>query len=272
VGASTVFIDAGFWAERRALNRFALLSQWEQYERTGTIENFRIAAGLSSRTRQGFFYTDSDLHKWADAASRFLRSEADARLTALLGESIALMTRCQEPDGYLFTYNQIHFPRTRWKNLLLEHELYCHGHFIEAGLSHFEATGGRELLGLAERAADLIVRDFREAGPGRTSGHQEIEIALIRLFRVTGTPAYLDTARNLLERRGRMSFFWLHFLAQTVSHLARSRAVRRRDTSGGAVGFELGENLGRREPPFIMLRSLHGSPAPGRRSSSARCT
>ena len=142
-----------------------------------------------------------------------------------------------------------------WKNLLLEHELYCHGHFIEAGVSHFEATGGRELLGLAERAADLIVEDFRDAGPRRTSGHQEIEIALIRLFRVTGTPAYLDTARNLLERRGRMSFFWFHFLAQTVSHLTRSRAVRRRDHAAGAAGFELGENLGRREPPFIMLRS-----------------
>ena len=116
------------------------------------------------------------------------------------------MARCQEPDGYLFTYNQLLFPGTRWKNLQIEHELYCLGHFIEAGVSRFEATGRRDLLDLAEKSARLIVREFKDAGPERTSGHEEIEIALLRLYGIDPRRrTYLETARNLLERRGKAS-------------------------------------------------------------------
>jgi len=255
--STAVSIDKGFWAERRALNKDrAIIYQWEQYERCGTIRNFRIAAGLQAGTRAGFFYTDSDLHKWADAASRILRSTPSARLDALLNEYIALIARCQEPDGYLFTYNQIHFPGTRWKNLQIEHELYCHGHLIEAGVSHFEATGKTELLRVAEKAADLIVREFKNGGPERTSGHQEIELALIRLYRVTHKREYLEAARNLLCRRGRIGHFWLHFLSQVVSQISRSRAASRQSRKRGELGFEFGENLTGREPPFIMFRSV----------------
>lgn len=254
--STAVRIDGGFWAERRALNRDrAVIYQWEQYERCGTIRNFRIAAGLETGGREGFFYTDSDLHKWADATSRILRSTPSAQLDALLNEYIRLVAKCQEPDGYLFTYNQIHFPGVRWKNLLIEHELYCHGHLIEAGVSHFEATGKTELLRIAEKAADLIVREFKDGGPERTSGHQEIELALIRLFRTTRKREYLETSRNLLNRRGHIPFFWLHFLSQVVSQLSRSSIASRQRQQTGGLGFEFGENLTAREPPFIFFRS-----------------
>ena len=269
-------IDSGHWADRRAMNRdHSIFHQWERCEASGTIDNFRIAARLKEGPRRGFFYSDSDLHKWADAAARILRSihspgrGPSLRLEALLDEYIALMTGAQEADGYLFTYNQIHFPGTRWKNLMIEHELYCLGHFIEAGVSHFEASGGRALLDLAMRAADLVVREFREAPAWRTSGHEEIEIALLRLFRLTRRSEYLDTARALLERRGRIPFFGARLLAQVASQAWRSRKIAvagaalkvavGQATDGQAVaalGFEFGGNLGKREPPLLGLRAL----------------
>ncbi len=252
-----VAIEDAQWSPRLELNRKrAILYQWEQYERCGTIDNFRILAGIKKGERRGFFYTDSDLHKWADAASRILRSGPDETIERLLREYVELMARCQEPDGYLFTYNQLHFPGTRWKNLQLEHELYCHGHFIEAGVSHFEATGQRDLVDLAESSARLIVREFKNAGPERTSGHEEVEIALLRLYRIARDGAYIETARNLLERRGRTRGFGAKFLGQVLSQVARSKAADRQKSEKGQLGFEFGENLTKREPPFLILRAL----------------
>ena len=252
-----VAIEDAHWSPRLELNRGrAIIYQWEQYERCGTIDNFRVLAGIRKGERRGFFYTDSDLHKWADAAGRILRSGPDEAVERLLLEYEDLMARCQEPDGYLFTYNQLLFPGTRWKNLQIEHELYCHGHFIEAGVSRYEATGRRELLDLAEKSARLVVREFKDSGPERTSGHEEIELALLRLYRIAREPDYLETARNLLERRGRTRGFGAKFLRQVLSQTARSMAVDRRKSEKGKLGFELGENLTKREPPFIMLRAL----------------
>jgi uncharacterized protein len=257
IPAGSVAVRDGHWSPRLALNRSrALLYQWERYEACGTLGNFRILAGLEEGRRRGFFYTDSDLHKWADAASGALVSGADEAIEARLAEYIDLVGRCQEPDGYLFTYNQIHFPGTRWKNLQIEHELYCLGHFVEAGVSHFEATGRRELLGLAEKAALLVVGEFTEAGPERTSGHEEMEIALLRLYRLSGRVEYLECARALLERRGRIRAFGARFVAQAASQLGRSRTIRRRQRRKEGLGFEFGGNMGRREPPLLLLRAL----------------
>jgi DUF1680 family protein len=245
-----VAIDDPHWSPRLELNRsHALLYQWDRYEECGTIDNFRILAGLKSGERKGFFYTDSDLHKWADAASRVLRAGPSPEIGARLEEYTSLMAACQEEGGYLFTYNQLLFPGTRWKNLQIEHELYTHGHFIEAGVSNYEATGNRRLLDLAEKAARLVVREFRDAPPERTSGHEEIELALIGLYRLTGTKDYLETARNLIERRGRIRCFGAKFAAQAISQFRRSRQISKR---GG--GFDFSENLMRREPAFLALR------------------
>ena len=89
-------------------------TNWSNTNVTGTIRNFRIAGGLESGSRVSFVYTDSDLHKWADAASRFVHSSQSTLLEAFLNEYIDLVTRRQEPDGYLFTYNQINFPGVRF--------------------------------------------------------------------------------------------------------------------------------------------------------------
>jgi hypothetical protein len=133
--------------------------------------------------------------------------------------------RFQEAGWHLFTYNQIHFPDQRWVNLQVEHELYCHGHLIEAGVSHYEATGRRDLLDICIKAADLLVRDFLNASNDKTCGHEEIELALLRLYRATAKEEYLELARQFVERRGRIPFFPLHLARQFRSFNKRKAYV-----------------------------------------------
>jgi uncharacterized protein len=221
-----VLINDAFWTPRLAVNaKKAIFHQWEQLLATRCIDNFRIAAGEQDGFREGWFFADSDAYKWLDAASRILAVQPDHRLASLVDELIALLGRAQMPDGYLFTYNQIHFPGQRWVNLQVEHELYCHGHLIEAGVSHYEATGQRELLNLCITAADLLVRDFLNAENDKTCGHEEIELALVRLYRVTGENQYLELAHQFVERRGRIPFYPLHMLNQFTSFNKRKAYV-----------------------------------------------
>jgi uncharacterized protein len=259
----TVRIQAirdGFWSPRLEVNaRRAIFHQWEQLEASGCIENFRIAAGQSQAFREGWFFADSDAYKWLEAASRILGDAPDARLARLVGEFIRLLGRAQDPDGYLFTYNQIHFPGQRWLVLQIEHELYCHGHLIEAGVSHYEATGRTEAFVIATKAASLIVERFMEAGPEAAPGHQEIEIALIRLHQAAGDDRFLEMARRFIERRGRIPLFPLHMLRQFSEHNRRSAEVERLrkvylEAHPDARRFELPPGNPSKKPPFSTQR------------------
>ena len=224
--ARHVTINDSFWSPRLAVNgEKAIFHQWKQLEATRCIDNFRIAAGEKDGFREGFFFSDSDAYKWLDAASRIYALNADHQLASLMDSFIVLLARAQMPDGYIFTYNQIHFPNQRWVNLQVEHELYCHGHLIEAGVSHYEATGHQGLLNLCVKSADLLVHDFLNASNDKTCGHEEIEIALICLYRVTGKEEYLELARLFVERRGRIPFFPIHLLRQFSSHNKRKEYV-----------------------------------------------
>ncbi len=176
--------------------RSAIFHQWEQLEASGCIDNFRILAGEKDGFREGWFFADSDAYKWLDAAARIYALHPDAKLAACMDSFLALLHKAQAEDGYLFTYNQIHFPGTRWVNLQIEHELYCHGHLIEACLSHHIATGRTDSLSMACRAADLLVRDFMGKGPEFTPGHEEIEIALLRLYQVSAGIVLTSTWRR----------------------------------------------------------------------------
>jgi uncharacterized protein len=224
--ARQVNITDSYWSPRLLVNaQKAIFHQWKQLEATNCINNFRLAAGEEDGFREGWFFADSDAYKWLDAASRIYALHSDPGLASLMDSLIALLARAQMPDGYLFTYNQIHFPDQRWVNLQVEHELYCHGHFIEAGVSHYEATGQRDLLDICIEAADLLVRDFLNTTPDKTCGHEEIELSLIRLYRVTGNEEYLELARQFVERRGRIPFFPLHLLHQFNSFNKRKAYV-----------------------------------------------
>jgi len=254
-------IDAGFWHERLEVNaRQAIFHQWEQLVASGCIENFCIAAGEVEGLRVGWFFADSDAYKWLDAAAQISVGWPDARLTALMDDLIALIGRAQMPDGYIFTYNQIHFPGTRWVNLQIEHELYCHGHLIEAGVAHFRATGSGALLEIARRAADRVVADFAGRGPEYTPGHEEIELALLRLHEVTpGDRAYLEMARQFIEQRGRAPGFVFSLLRQNQSAGQRRAAVRQhRDAYLAAHPeyrpYQLPPDNPSKQPRFSRLR------------------
>jgi len=218
-----------FWSHCREVNsRRAIFHQWAQLEKSGCIHNFRLAAGEAEGFREGWFFADSDAYKWLEAASRILGSSPDDDLAQRVHNFIDLIRRAQCSDGYIFTYNQLHFPALRWQNLQIEHELYCHGHLIEAGVTRFESSGERDLLEIARRAADRIVADFHGKGPAFTPGHEEIEIALLRLHRVTpGDTAYLVMARQFLEQRGRAAGFALSILQQNISVGKRTKAVQK---------------------------------------------
>jgi hypothetical protein len=255
----------GFWFERLKVNADkAIYHQWEQLNATGCIENFHIAAGRSDSFRQGLFFADSDAYKWLEAAANIWAATSDPRLGSLMDELIVLIGRAQQPDGYLFTYNQIHFPGVRWHNLQVEHELYCHGHLIEAGVSHYQATGRPDLLEIARCAADRVVADFQGREPSFTPGHEEIELALLRLHQVApnGT-AYLEMARQFIEQRGRVPRFGRMVLGQWFDTFKRIGNIQQQARTYAKThpGFKLPlgtpDNYSK-EPRSALLRWIHG--------------
>ncbi len=209
---SRVRFDHGFLADRAQLVRATVIpGQWEALndripgaERSGCVHNFQVAAGEKPGEFHGLFWQDSDLAKWIEAASYRLATHPDPALDAELNRLIATIAKAQRDDGYLNTYFQLVEPQNRWANLRDCHELYVAGHFIEAGVAHFQATGKRALLDVVCRLADLIGKTFGP-GPGQTPGycgHEEIELALVKLARATGVERYRELAAWFIDQRG----------------------------------------------------------------------
>lgn len=207
-----VRLDHGWLAERARLVRERVIPyQWEALndrvagaERSGTVSNFQIAAGEKAGEHHGYVFQDSDLYKWIEAASHRLATHPDPELDRVLDGIIATLGRAQRPDGYLNTHYQLREPDRRWTNLVDNHELYCAGHMFEAAVAHFEATGKRSLLGIAERCAALIARTFGTGSDQRPGycGHEEIELALVKLWRATGNREHLRQASYFIDQRG----------------------------------------------------------------------
>ena len=210
---SSVAIEGGFWGPRVRTNRDVTVRyDFEKCEATGRIANFARAGGLEEGGFQGIPYNDSDVYKVIEGASYSLALAPDAQLDAYLDELIVKIAAAQEDDGYLYTartlgVNDGFTGPERWSNLRSNHELYNVGHLYEAAVAHHRATGKRALLDVALKNADLIARVF---GPGEgqrveVPGHQEIEIGLVKLYRLTGEERYFDLARFFLDTRGRAS-------------------------------------------------------------------
>jgi DUF1680 family protein len=209
----------GFWKSWQEVNAdTAIFHQYEQLERSGCIDNFRILAEGKDVFRRGWYFADSDAYKWLDAAFSILQNKSDPKLWGLTAQFVDLVEKAQSKDGYLYTFNQIHFPGKRWENLQIEHELYCHGHLIEAFVSGSQVDGFQDKIEIACKTADRIVADFLERGPAYTPGHEEIEIALLRLYEVTNENDYLNMAQQFLEKRGRDIGFALKLVKQAVSN------------------------------------------------------
>ncbi|HUG11612.1 MAG TPA: beta-L-arabinofuranosidase domain-containing protein [Opitutaceae bacterium] len=208
-----ISLDHGFLADRARLVRETVIPwQWEALndripgaERSGCVHNLQVAAGEKVGEFHGLFWQDSDLAKWIEAASYRLGTHPNPALDAELDRTIATIAKAQRDDGYLNTYFQLVEPDKRWANLRDCHELYVAGHFIEAGVAHFEATGKRTLLDVVCKLADMIDQTFGpqpDQIPGYC-GHEEIELALVKLARATGVRRYIDLAGYFISQRGR---------------------------------------------------------------------
>jgi uncharacterized protein len=192
-----------FWAPRQRINRMrAIPANEEQCRKTGRIAAFKLAWKPGDPGEPHIFW-DSDVAKWIEAAAYSLQTHPDAALDTRLDAVIADIAAAQQPDGYLQTHFTVVRPQERWKHFN-DHELYCMGHMIEAGVAHHAATGKRSLLDVCTRLADCIDRAFGPK-PGQRRGycgHEEIELALIRLARATDERRYLDLAKFMIDQRG----------------------------------------------------------------------
>jgi uncharacterized protein len=200
---SAVEIEDDFWSPRLETNRTVTIAyQYDQLHESGTLDNFRRTAAGESGKFNGMWFQDSDAYKWLEAASYVLATRDDPKLEAKVDEVIELVASAQWEDGYVNTYFSLLEPDNRWTNLHMMHELYCAGHLIEAAVAHYRATGKTSLLDVARNFADHIDDVFDEEVDG-VPGHEEVELALIQLFRVTGTERYFDLAKYFIDLRGK---------------------------------------------------------------------
>ena len=201
-----VQVQDGFWTPRLEINRTVTIPYcFEKCEETDRISNFEKAAGLKQGKHEGIYFNDSDVYKVMEGAAYSLQVHPEAMMRLYLDKLIAIMAGAQWEDGYLYTFYSVPQRQLekRWTNEKDMHEQYCMGHMLEAAVAHYQVTGNKAFLSVATRCADYICDVF---GPGRRTdppGHQEIEIGLCRLYRVTGDGRYLDTAKFLLDQRGR---------------------------------------------------------------------
>jgi len=212
VSFKSVKLTDAFWAPRIETNRTVTIPYaFKLCEETGRVTNFEIAGGL----KQGSFcskypFDDSDVYKIIEGAAYSISVHPDSELEKYVDGVITKIAAAQELDGYLYTARTIdpqHPPvdwvgKERWSNLYMSHELYNVGHLYEAAVAYFQATGKRNLLNIALKNADLIAGVF---GPGKkhgAPGHQEIEIGLVKLYRLTGKKKYLALAKFFLDERG----------------------------------------------------------------------
>ncbi len=214
-----ISITDAFWRRYiRLVPEVVIPYQWEILndrvagaEPSHCLQNFKIAAGIETGKYRGVVFRDSDVYKWLEAVGYSLSTEPDARLEALADEAIGLIVAAQQPDGYINTYYTLAEPDGRWKNLVEGHELYCAGHLIEAAIAYYDATGKDKLLKAVCRFADLICKVFGTGEEQKRGypGHQEIELALVRLYMATGAREYLETARYFIDQRGRAPHYFL---------------------------------------------------------------
>ncbi len=217
ISLDKVKINDRFWSPRIEINhKITIPHAFKNCEKTGRIANFSRAAGLLNDGKKPIFpFDDSDVFKVIEGAAYSLIIKPDSKLEDYVDYLIEKIAAAQEDDGYLYTARTINpesphvwAGKERWELVsILSHELYNMGHLIEAAIGYYQATAKQKLLNAAIKSADLIYNEF---GPGkieRIPGHQEIEIALIRLFRITNSTKYLDLAKFFLDLRGSTKVF-----------------------------------------------------------------
>jgi DUF1680 family protein len=207
-----VSVTGGFWDNlQQQVGEVTLGHIYNEMRHQGQLDALRLDQRMHRGREEangwywgGSIFWDSDVAKWLEAASAYLQHQRDAKLETLVDGTIELLAGAQQQDGYLNSHILTWRPRHRFKNLRDLHELYCAGHLIEAAVAHRLATGKETLLNIATRLADYLVSVFGTGSrqiPGYC-GHPEIELALMRLYRLTHEQRYLDLSRFFVEQRG----------------------------------------------------------------------
>ncbi|GAB2787089.1 hypothetical protein HNQ93_002781 [Hymenobacter luteus] len=212
VSFTQVKLADNFWLPRLKTNTHVTIpASFQRCEATNRVKNFEMAAAKSGKFATIFPFDDTDIYKTLEGASYSLRLYPDEKLDEYMDALIKKVAAAQEPDGYLYTARTIDpaHPHAwagpeRWvKERELSHELYNSGHLYEAAVAHYEATGKKNLLSVALKNADLVCSVFGPGKRGVAPGHEIVEMGLVKLYRVTGKPEYLSTARFFLEERGK---------------------------------------------------------------------
>jgi uncharacterized protein len=204
VNFSNVSITDSFWKPKLDIVATKTLEAciYQTEVKTPRIRNFEKVARKQGEKHEGIFYDDSDVFKALEAIAYSLKNKPDAALEKKADEWIDKVAAAQLPDGYLNTYYTLNDLSKRWTDMSM-HEDYNGGHMIEAAVAYFDATGKRKFLDVSIRWANHFDSTF---GPGKkhwVTGHQELELALVKLYRVTQNEKYLKLAYWLLEERGK---------------------------------------------------------------------
>jgi DUF1680 family protein len=213
-----VRLDGAFWKERlETVLTKTIPSQHRKLSEYGYLDSLKLPQPPPPlrfpRHPNGFtvqVFWDSDIGKWIEAASYALSHRRDADIEAKIEAIVDDFEKAQQPDGYLNCWYLGREPENRWTNLRDNHELYNAGHMLEGAIAYFETTGRRRWLDVMERYIEHIRQTF---GPGASQkhgycGHQEIELALIKLYRLTGEKKHLDLATYFINERGKQPHYF----------------------------------------------------------------
>jgi len=246
VAFTQVHFDDAFWTPRLATSsRSTIPACFKRCEETGRIDNFAAAGGLIEGFYQGARYNDSDVYKVIEGAAYQLSVKHDPKLDAYLDDVIAKIAAAQEDDGYLSTLRTITpeldiaktkgtpqhqldmYGKSRWARCDHGHELYCVGHMYEAAVAHYQATGKKTLLNVATKNADLVCEVFgaREGQIRNVPGHEEIELALVKLYRATRDRKYLDMSKFFLDERGHYNGRTVHMHNNSITYCQDDKPV-----------------------------------------------
>ena len=204
ISFSDVDVTGGFWKQKQDLIRdVTIFAVRDRFRDTGRFQAFHFSWHEGSDEPKPHFFWDSDIAKWIESAAFLLQKQPDAALEETVEQVIDCMEQHRDADGYFNIYHTVVEPNNRFGDRD-HHELYCLGHLIEAGVAYYNATGRDRLLNILDRYIDLVIRVFcvERSANFTTPGHEEIELALIKLYRLRKEQKYLDLALFFLNERG----------------------------------------------------------------------
>jgi uncharacterized protein len=200
VPVSAVRVGDGFWSARRQTNvDKSIPTMLTELEQHGVVNNFLRLEGQKNLPRLGPVYTDSDIYKWMESVAFALQSGDRPDLRAQFDRLTGIILAAQEPSGYLNTYYVDERASRRFAEMHRSHELYCLGHLLQAAIAYYRATGNRKLMDGGIKYVNYLIATFGPQKKPALTGHPELEMALVELYRTTGDRRYLDFAGYLLS-------------------------------------------------------------------------